>query len=238
MVLFLLGEVGALIVEIAERDPSTASESLLRSAHAAAADAATGVCGHVRSRDRSAPGRRRAVAGLLGPHESALVRIPHADVLVLVSDLQSATHTTCVTTLSDPIARPPTYSMRESSLTMQCNGSGWSSPARGAEFGIVSYDWSNDKKDWAMAQPMDAEERLLHQATLTHAANPKSKIFVYRNLVWAMPWFSSVREKLDDPACESEWLVLLAPHMFPAPAPALIDRPNLRLLPLQTAVSS
>lgn len=49
-----------------------------------------------------------------------------------------------------------TYNMSMSSLSMQCNGSGWSSPQRGGEFRIISYDWSNDKKHWAMAQSMDA----------------------------------------------------------------------------------
>ena len=31
----------------------------------------------------------------------------------------------------------PVYNLSMSTLTMQCNGSGWSSPERGAEFGIV-----------------------------------------------------------------------------------------------------
>lgn len=47
---------------------------------------------------------------------------------------------------------------------------------------------------------MDCEERLLEQAKMTKAQNPKSNVFVYRNLVKALPWFASVREKLDDPA--------------------------------------
>jgi hypothetical protein len=96
---------------------------------------------------------------------------------------------------------------------LRSQGTGWSSPERGGEFGIVSYDWSNDKDDWAMAQPMDAEERLLHQAKLTHAANPDSKVFVYRNLVWAMPWFTSVREKLDDPNY-SGWFLKFDPAKY------------------------
>ena len=43
---------------------------------------------------------------------------------------------------------------------MQCNSSGWSSVDRGAAFGIISYDWSNAKQQWANQQPMDCEERL------------------------------------------------------------------------------
>ena len=94
----------------------------------------------------------------------------------------------------------PTYNLTLSSLTMQCNGSGWSSPTRGAQFGVVSYDWSNAKAAWAASKPMDCEERLAHQAKLTKDANPASKVFVYRNVVKALPWFSSVRKILNDPA--------------------------------------
>ena len=95
--------------------------------------------------------------------------------------------------------------MAMSTLSMQCNSSGWSEPARGAAFGIVSYDWSNAKKQWAAAKPMDCEERLLKQAQMTTAAaaahgQPLARAFVYRNVVKALPWFSTVRAKLDDPA--------------------------------------
>jgi hypothetical protein len=98
---------------------------------------------------------------------------------------------------------PPTYELAASTITMQCNGSGYSDPTRGAAFGIVSYDWSNDKYDWAKAAPMDCEERLLRQAQMTKRAaggNNSTHVFVYRNLVKALPWFSSVRKILDDPA--------------------------------------
>ena len=50
---------------------------------------------------------------------------------------------------------------------MTCNGSGWSSPELGAQFGIVSYDWSNAKTQWAAAKPMDCEKRLQTQARMT-----------------------------------------------------------------------
>jgi hypothetical protein len=93
---------------------------------------------------------------------------------------------------------PPTYLMRESTISMQCNGSGWSNATRGSEFGIVSYDWSNAKAQWAATKPMDCEERLLTQAQMTKASGGKH-VFVYRNIVKALPWFSSVREKLLDP---------------------------------------
>jgi len=93
----------------------------------------------------------------------------------------------------------PTWKLNLSSITMTCNSSGYSSPQRGSQFGIVSYDWSNAKDEWAKAQPMDCEERLLKQAEMTKKLNPETKVFVYRNVVKALPWFSSVRKILDDP---------------------------------------
>jgi hypothetical protein len=111
---------------------------------------------------------------------------------------------------------PPTYNMSLSTLTMAVNGSGWSSPERGAQFGIVSYDWSNAKAQWAAATPMDCEERLLEQAQMTKARSGNaSKVFVYRNLVKALPWFTSVREKLLDPAYQGWFL-----RFRDGPAPA------------------
>eukprot|EP00466_Bigelowiella_natans_P011392 jgi/Bigna1/78316/fgenesh1_pg.54_\ len=101
---------------------------------------------------------------------------------------------------------PPTFNMSLSTLTMQCNSSGWSSPERGAAFGIVSYDWSNAKAQWAAQKPMDCEERLVAQATMTKTVNPAAKVFVYRNIVKALPWFTAVREKLDDPQYSSWFL--------------------------------
>ena len=106
----------------------------------------------------------------------------------------------------------PVYNLAMSTLTMQCNGSGWSSPSRGAAFGITSYDWSNAKAQWAAAKPMDCEERLLKQAQMTRKvaitspATQASRVFVYRNLVKALPWFSSVRKILDDPQYEGFFL--------------------------------
>jgi hypothetical protein len=72
---------------------------------------------------------------------------------------------------------------------MQCNGSGWSSPERGATFGIVSYDWSNAKAQWAAAKPMDCEDRLQTQARMTKKQNPDSHVFVYRNVVKVISQF-------------------------------------------------
>ena len=66
---------------------------------------------------------------------------------------------------------------------MACNRSGVFDVALAASFGIPSYDWSNQKAQWALARPMDCEERLVTQAAATKAANPAAHVFVYRNLV-------------------------------------------------------
>lgn len=66
---------------------------------------------------------------------------------------------------------------------------GWSSPTHGAEFGIISYDWSNAKAQWAMQQPMDCQERLLQQAQMTKNANPSSHVLPYHHqcsLCWCL----------------------------------------------------
>jgi len=108
---------------------------------------------------------------------------------------------------------PPTYNVTESLITMQKNSSGWSSIERALDFGIVSYDWSNNKAQWAKSRPMDCEERLSEQAERLVAARREkpgdgtnSHVFLYRNLVKALPWFSTVRTKLLDPAYEGFFL--------------------------------
>jgi hypothetical protein len=77
----------------------------------------------------------------------------------------------------------PTYNMSMSTIAMEANSSGFSSPERGASFGIVSYDWSNAKTQWAASKPMDCEEKLLEQAQRTKSVNADSHVFVYRNIV-------------------------------------------------------
>jgi hypothetical protein len=52
---------------------------------------------------------------------------------------------------------------------------------------------SNAKALWVDAQPMDAEELLMEQAKVTRAVRPDAKIYVYRNSIKALNWFTSVR---------------------------------------------
>jgi hypothetical protein len=48
---------------------------------------------------------------------------------------------------------------------------------------------------------MDCEEALVTQAEATHSLQkPGGHVWVYRNSVKALPWFTSVREKLEDRA--------------------------------------
>jgi hypothetical protein len=46
---------------------------------------------------------------------------------------------------------------------------------------------------------MDCEERLITQAHAVKAIQPATHVFVYRNLVKALPWFTGVRQKISDP---------------------------------------
>jgi hypothetical protein len=74
----------------------------------------------------------------------------------------------------------------------------------------LAFDWSNNKGAlptdlgvWANAHPMDSETDLVVQARSLKAVNPKSRVFVYRNLVKALPWMGSVQRLLDNPTFAS-----------------------------------
>eukprot|EP01044_Picomonas_judraskeda_P011871 COSAG03_NODE_1657_length_3709_cov_5.853740_3_plen_310_part_00 len=60
------------------------------------------------------------------------------------------------------------------------------------------FDWSNAKAAWTAQSPMDCEERLVEQARVIKVISPETKVFVYRNLVKALPWYTNVRAKLTD----------------------------------------
>ena len=93
----------------------------------------------------------------------------------------------------------PTYNMSMSTIIQPCNFSGQMNASFLAKWGVVSVDWSNAHAVWANVVPMNSDELLLEQAQSIKAINNNTKIFVYRNLVKALPWFTSVREKLVDP---------------------------------------
>jgi len=94
---------------------------------------------------------------------------------------------------------PASYTMSQSTMIQPCNTSG-ANPAGFAQWGVVDYDWSESKNLWSKATPMNCEETMLKQAEATVALNPAGRVWVYRNSVKALPWFTLVREKLADPA--------------------------------------
>ena len=81
----------------------------------------------------------------------------------------------------------PTYNMSLSTIIMPCNTSGYFNPDAAAKYGLVDMDWSNAKQLWANDRPMKCEERLVHQADMIKAKNPHTRVWVYRNLVKALP---------------------------------------------------
>ena len=64
--------------------------------------------------------------------------------------------------------------------------------------GLVDYDWSNGKSQWANLSPMDCDGMLVQQAARNKARNPTARVFVYRNIVKALPWYTEVRKLLQD----------------------------------------
>ena len=90
---------------------------------------------------------------------------------------------------------PPTYQMNASTYVIACNYSGSLHPAFAAQWGIAVIDWSNWKTGadgWSTKRDgMDCEEKLLHQAKMVKAINPRTKVFVYRNMAKALPWCES-----------------------------------------------
>jgi hypothetical protein len=115
---------------------------------------------------------------------------------------------------------PPSYDMKRSTFMMACNNTGPFNATFAAKWGIADFDWSNWKSGengWTNAVPMDCEEKLARQAAMTKAVNPETRVFVCelfgclrfefltsrlftdRNMVKALPWYSSVRKKLVDP---------------------------------------
>ena len=91
--------------------------------------------------------------------------------------------------------------MALSTTVMPCNFTGMydfdTYPAL-AKFGLVDYDWSNAKQEWVNESPMRCEATLVEQAARTKALNPRSKVFVYRNIVKALPWYAEIRALLAD----------------------------------------
>ena len=87
------------------------------------------------------------------------------------------------------------------------------------KFGIVVYDWSNAKALWANAHPMNSQELLTKNAKAVLAAEPgvpgeAPRVWVYRNTIKGLNWYSSVRKKLDDPKYAS-WFIKFKDYKGP-----------------------
>lgn len=72
---------------------------------------------------------------------------------------------------------PHTYLMQQSTIFMPCNYSGHYNPQVAAKFGIVDFDWSNEKDEWINDSPMTCKERLLEQARVIKAINNETKVW-------------------------------------------------------------
>ena len=93
---------------------------------------------------------------------------------------------------------PATYAMNQSTIIMPCSDNNFTTDPVIDRFGLRSIDWSNTKAQWVNTHPMSCEENLVKQAAMMKAANPRGRAYVYRNLVLAMPWFTTVRKIMDD----------------------------------------
>jgi hypothetical protein len=94
----------------------------------------------------------------------------------------------------------PSYEMAQSTIIQPCNWSGTMDSQWLAKWGIVSMDWSNARREWEQSKPMNCDKMLFEQLKgIKEASKNKTKVFTYRNIVKALPWFESVREKITDP---------------------------------------
>lgn len=106
---------------------------------------------------------------------------------------------------------PPTWQLNKSTIMMPCSYTNFTYSDVTMGWGITDFDWSNGLAQWSDAVPMDTDERLLMQAQLTKAAQPDTKVWIYRNSAYGYPWFTSVRTILDDQAY-SPWFIKFKPN--------------------------
>ncbi len=135
-------------------------------------------------------------------------------LLLLVAPPATAAASASQCLSGDPTCLPawePTWDMFRSTVLYTCNNSGFHDVHHAVQFGTVVYDWSNAKAVWANAHPMDSEACILKQAEAVLAVDPGvpkqgPRVWAYRNTIKALNWYSSVREKLDDPKYSS-WFI-------------------------------
>jgi hypothetical protein len=98
----------------------------------------------------------------------------------------------------------PVWNMSLSTAFMPCDANAPGpvpfDPLVTAKWGLTDTDWSNGRSWYAKQSPMNCQETMVAQAEANKKSNPFSKQFVYRNAIKSLPWFTQVREKLQDPA--------------------------------------
>ena len=102
------------------------------------------------------------------------------------------------------------WRMADSTIVMPCSSYGFLNLSDFEGYGLIDVDWSNAKSVWAAQQPMNCEEALVEQAAAIKAVYPSTRVFVYRNLIKALNWYSSVRYALDNSSF-SNWFIKFIP---------------------------
>jgi len=115
----------------------------------------------------------------------------------------------------DPPCAVPTWSpvweLNISTVMQPTNYSGLFNPAYAAKWGLVSFDWSNAMALWwdgtgRNRNKTTCEELLVEQAAKVKAINPKTKVFVYRNLELALQFLSSERAAMNNSSLSGYFL--------------------------------
>jgi hypothetical protein len=99
-----------------------------------------------------------------------------------------------------------TWAIANSTAVYACNYQGPLNLDVMGKFRLLQLDWSNEKAVWSNAHPMDSQDLLAQQAAAIKALRPDAIVGVYRNTVKALPWFSSVRERLANVSTASLFL--------------------------------
>jgi hypothetical protein len=114
--------------------------------------------------------------------------------------------------------------MNQSSIIMICNNSGPVAASLAGQWRIADVDWNSNRIGWSAARPMNTEEDMLANLQAFRAVNPNSIGWLYRNGIKALPWFTSVRKRLEDPAYWG-WFMPLA-NCSTAGGPPYLCGPN------------
>jgi hypothetical protein len=105
---------------------------------------------------------------------------------------------------------PQTWRLNESTIIMACNSSGDLDPLATGKFAIVDVDWSSGKEQWAKQHPMQNDVSIIRQALAVAAVLPNRRVFVYRNSIKGLPFFSDVHSILSNSSYNA-WFVPFGP---------------------------